>query len=159
MRLGAERAHKASALRVGNAFYNHRPAGLAQLVQHRLRRRDNYLHWPRGFAGLHCCSFCGRALHGPAGSPAGCASSSCSCCSHGFYSHRAAVHRRPGLLGFHCLTSCAERSACRFACSCGSSCPAWGKPKASAGGSPSPCPLLRRADDPPGSWLRRARWA
>src|SRR5215470_8406003 len=34
------------------------------------------------------------------------------------------------------FTSCAARSAYRYACSCGSSCPAWGKPKASAGDCP-----------------------
>src|ERR1700682_404448 len=99
MRLGAERAHKARALRVGNTFHNYRPARLAQLVEHRLRRRDDYLHWPRGFAGLDCCSFCGRTLHGSAGSPAGCASCSCcSCCSHGFYSHQAALTSPPGFV-------------------------------------------------------------
>src|SRR5712672_1836253 len=37
---------------------------------------------------------------------------------------------------FYFATSYAERSAYPFACSCGSSCPALGKPKASAGGCP-----------------------
>src|SRR5258708_10203583 len=85
MRLGAERAHKARTLRVGNTFHNDRPTGLAQLVEHRLRRSDHYFYRPHRFAGLDCCSFCGRALYGPAGSTASCASCSCcSCCSHGF---------------------------------------------------------------------------
>src|SRR6202022_2641346 len=34
------------------------------------------------------------------------------------------------------LTSYAERSVCQYACSCGSSCPALGKPRASAGDCP-----------------------
>src|ERR1700730_2315566 len=41
MRPGAEGANEARALRVRNALYDHPPAGLAQLVQHRLRR-NNY---------------------------------------------------------------------------------------------------------------------
>ena len=137
MRLGAERAHKSRALRVRNSFHNHRPARLAQLVKHRLWRCHHYFPGPAGLSGLDCCSFCGHALHGPAGSPAGCASSSCSCCSHGFYSHRAAIRWRPGLCSsFYVLTSCVARSAYRYACSCGSSCPTSGKPKASAGDCP-----------------------
>src|SRR5579859_3634923 len=50
----------------------------------------------------------------------------------------AAFRRPPGLslVSTTSLTSCAERSACPYACSCGSSCPASGKPRASAGGCP-----------------------
>src|SRR5439155_18320728 len=36
VRLRAERAYKPRSLRVRNSFHNHRPAGLAQLVEHRL---------------------------------------------------------------------------------------------------------------------------
>src|SRR5271163_4035359 len=42
VRLRAKRTDKPRALRVRNAFHNHRPAGLAQLVQNRLRRRYHY---------------------------------------------------------------------------------------------------------------------
>src|SRR5260370_38548416 len=63
------------------------------------------------------------------------------------------------LVRLYVLTSCAERSAYPYACSCGSSCPASGKPQASAGDSPSPCLLLRRADDPQRSCPRRAQCA
>src|SRR5260221_2663537 len=138
MRLGAERAHKARTLRVGNAFHNDRPTGLAQLVQHRLRRSDHYFYRPHRFAGLDCCSFCGRALYGPAGSTASCASCSCcSCCSHGFLLSPGC--RSPAAWFIACLyvlTSYVERSACPYACSCASSCPASGKPRASAGDYP-----------------------
>src|ERR1700688_3401279 len=40
MRPGAEGANEARALRVRNALHDHSPSGLAQLVQHRLRRND-----------------------------------------------------------------------------------------------------------------------
>src|SRR5450432_1851650 len=43
MRSRAERAYKPRALRVRNAFHDHAPPGLAQLVQHRLRRNDHRL--------------------------------------------------------------------------------------------------------------------
>src|SRR5467141_20079 len=57
MRLGAERTHKTRALRVGNAFYNDRPAGLAQFVQHRLRRSDDGLTGRTGLLVLTAVRF------------------------------------------------------------------------------------------------------
>src|SRR5271157_5616042 len=75
-----KRTNKARAQRVRNTFDDHRPARLAQLVQHRFRRRDQL---GRGF---HCC-FQRRpldgAFHRPR--PASCASC-CSCRSHVFAS-------------------------------------------------------------------------
>src|SRR5580704_3469668 len=57
VRLWAKRAHKPRALRVRNSFYNHRPARLAQLVQHRLRRRYHYFScWPHRLRALCRCA-------------------------------------------------------------------------------------------------------
>src|SRR5260370_28103035 len=42
MRLRTERANKTRALSIGCPIHNHRPAGLAQLVQHRLERYDYF---------------------------------------------------------------------------------------------------------------------
>src|SRR5271155_6095786 len=44
VRFRAERAHKPRSLRVRNPFYDDRPAGLAQLVKHRLRRSHRHLY-------------------------------------------------------------------------------------------------------------------
>jgi len=70
-----------------------------------------------GLLAFTAVRFAGRALQGPAVSPAGLPrSSSCSGCSHGFYSHRAAVRRRTWFFSrFYFLTSYAERFACPFA--------------------------------------------
>src|SRR4029077_20524325 len=46
VRFRAERAHEARALRVRTPLHDHAPSGLAQLVQHRLRRRRNNLYRP-----------------------------------------------------------------------------------------------------------------
>src|SRR5258705_165201 len=42
VRLRTERANKTRALSIGCPIHNHRPAGLAQLVQHRLERYDYF---------------------------------------------------------------------------------------------------------------------
>src|SRR5262249_26310463 len=86
MRLRTERAHKASALRVRSAIYDHRPSRFAQLVEHRLWRDYHFLddrsHRLRRV--LHGCAF-GYTLHSPGGSPAVAACGSCcSCSSHDF---------------------------------------------------------------------------
>src|SRR6266849_2282195 len=123
MRLRAERADKPRALRIRNPFHNDRPARLAQLVKHRLRR--SYCHLDQRTRRLGvlrryalCRALC-RALRHSA------ASCCCSCCSHRFCS--------PGLVFLHrlvsrpskllVLTSCARQCACRCACCSASSCP------------------------------------
>jgi hypothetical protein len=50
MRSGAERANEARTLRVRDAFHNYAPTGLAQFVEHWLRRNDNRLR------GLQICA-------------------------------------------------------------------------------------------------------
>ncbi len=78
MRLRTERANKARAQRVRYSFHDHRPARLAQLVQHRFRRHD---HFGRGFCdGFHRRSFC-DSLHGTRAASGG---TCCSCRSHGY---------------------------------------------------------------------------
>jgi hypothetical protein len=94
--LRAERANEARSLRIGNAFHHNRPAGLAQLVEHRFWRRDWHFHrgTHRLAVLLDCRSLWGRALDGPGvplcssapqRPPTGAASCSCrsrSCRSH-----------------------------------------------------------------------------
>jgi hypothetical protein len=161
-------------LRVRNPLYNHRPARLAQLVQHRLRRRNyNFPCWPHRLRALCRCalydSLCRprRALRRRApqrSSPSCC---SCrSCCSHRVCSHRAALPSPPSfqrLLRHACsnpsTTSFSRRCCDRYACCCASSCPTSGKPTAFAGGCPSLCLHHPRAGDPQGSSPRRARLA
>src|ERR1700674_2827223 len=99
VRLWAKRADKTRAQSVGRAFDDHRPAWLAQLVQHRLQGHSNYfLHRrPRQLVTLHRYAFGGRALDWPGASPArGPPCSCCSCRSHGLCSHRAAFNSPPG---------------------------------------------------------------
>src|SRR5271168_292799 len=52
MRPGTERANESRARRILNLFHNHRPARLAQFVEHRNRRRGRHLHWPQNL-GCH----------------------------------------------------------------------------------------------------------
>src|SRR5258707_8367494 len=83
VRLRTERANKTRALSIGCPIHNHRPAGLAQLVQHRLERDDYF------YRRLACQSrldryFCRqsfyRSLHTPRPSPrsARCTGTGCS---------------------------------------------------------------------------------
>src|SRR5713101_467868 len=66
MRPRAEWAHKPRALCVRNSFDDHRPARLAQLVEHGLRGDYRYLHYrTRRFRELPHCAL-GRALDRPA---------------------------------------------------------------------------------------------
>jgi hypothetical protein len=167
VRLRAERADKPRSLCVRNPLDDHSPTRLAQLVQHRFRRSHcHFYSRPRRLGCvLRCSCFGGRALHWPSSSPAGCAPRSCCSCR----SHRFALTGplcRRNLVSCACcsslglvLTSFVARSACRYACSVGSSCPASGRPTAFAGDFPSPCLHRRRAGDPPGSWPRREPWA
>src|SRR5690242_2896492 len=79
-----ERANKTRAQSIGCPIHNHRPAGFAQLVQHRLEWHDNF------HRGLACQSRLSghfrrqsfyRSLHRPR--PASCsACRTCTCCSH-----------------------------------------------------------------------------
>jgi hypothetical protein len=168
MRLRAKRAHKPRALRVRNPLHNHRPARLAQLVQHRLRRRYyDFPSWPHRLGTLRRCALCAclsgprRALccRSPQRSPPPCCS--CprrSCCSHRVCSHWAALPSPPSfqrLLRHACtfasVTSFSQRCCGPYACCCASSCPTSGKPKAFAGDCPSLCLHRRRAGDPRGS--------
>src|SRR5258708_599875 len=115
VRSRAERAHEARALRVPNPFHNHAPSGLAQLVQHRLRRRRNNLYRPHRLAALDRRALSGRSLCRPsrwplcrrsqrsAASSAAAASSCCSCRSHRLRSHRTALPFPPR-----------SRISCRF---------------------------------------------
>src|SRR5580692_11126551 len=104
VRFRTERAYEARALRVRNAFHDHAPSGLAQLVQHRLRRRRHNFYRAHRLAALDRGAFRWRPLYGasrplghPAqrrspGSPACVASCSCcSCRSHRLRSHRTAL--------------------------------------------------------------------
>src|SRR5271168_1810625 len=95
VRFRAERANKPRALGVGNPFHNHRPAGLAELVQNRLRRRRTcfFYYRPRRLAAFYRGAL-GRALDWPIVAP--CCRPACSCRSHCFCSHRAALRSPPG---------------------------------------------------------------
>src|SRR5271165_3089616 len=86
-------ADKSRAQRVRNPLYNHRPARLAQLVQHRLEWYGHHFHcFGRRFDGrfwrrpFYC-----RSLHGPRSASR---SACCSRCSHvslspaGFFANR-----------------------------------------------------------------------
>jgi hypothetical protein len=157
-------------LRVRNPLHNHRPARLAELVQNGLRRRHNYFPCrPHGLRAL-CRRGLGCALYRPGGplrgrSPQRCPPPCCSCrscCSHRLCSHRAALPSPPGFSrllrharSFRPFTSFSQRCCGPCACCCASSCPAWGKPRVSAGDCPSLCLHRRRAGDPLGSWPRR----
>ena len=78
VRLRTERANKSRALRVRYAFHDHRPARLAQLVQHRFGWRDHFRHWFRD--GFYRRSFY-HSLHGTRPASGG---TCCSCRSHGY---------------------------------------------------------------------------
>src|SRR5579862_9778146 len=80
----AEGAYEARTLRVRDAFHNHRPPVLAQLVQHRLQRnRYNLCRSHRLCCRLRCRSSLRRcALRCPLrGRPAHCPSRRTSCCA------------------------------------------------------------------------------
>src|SRR5690242_9381356 len=97
MRLRAERADKARALRVRNALNDYRPSRLAQLVQHRLRRSYGHPYrarWLRQFGNAALR----RALYRPA-APSRC---SCSCRSHHFCLTGLLFLHRPVLLSVPC---------------------------------------------------------
>src|SRR6516164_7555153 len=79
VRLRTERANKARAERVRYPFDDHRPARLAQLVQHRFRRGRRL--GGRFGDGFHRRSFY-RSLHGARPASRG-TCRSCSCRSHG----------------------------------------------------------------------------
>src|SRR5260370_2951009 len=97
VRLRAERADKPCALRIRNSFHNDRPARLAQLVKHLLRRNHRCLYprtyWLRVLRGDPLACALGGALYQPA-VPFSC--SCCSCSPHRFCSHRAALSSPPG---------------------------------------------------------------
>src|SRR5207253_9386716 len=79
VRLRAERANKPRALRIRNPFHNDRPAWLAQLVKHRLRRSHYCLDQrTRRFCALCRCAL-GAAFRGALHYPA--APCCCSCCA------------------------------------------------------------------------------
>jgi hypothetical protein len=92
VRLRAERTDKSRAQRVRSTIHNHRPAGLAQLVQHRLEWCD-YLH-RRFDSGLRRRPLY-RSLHRarPASRSACC---SCPCRSHVPAPPSQFCHRQPG---------------------------------------------------------------
>src|SRR5262252_2823618 len=95
MRLRTKWANKPRAQSVRCAVHNHRPAGLAQLVEHRLERYDHFRHGlarQRGLGGRFprqsfCCS-----LYRPC--PASCIA--CSCCSHVSALPGRPCQRQPG---------------------------------------------------------------
>jgi len=171
MRLRAKRAHKPRALRVWNPLHNHRPAWLAQLVQHRLWRRYDYFPcWPHRLRALRRCalyhSLCGPRRALCRRSLQRCSPPCCcpcrSCCSHRVCSRRAALPSPPSfqrLLRHACskpsVTSFSRRCSGPYACCCASSCPASEKPMAFADGFPLLSLHRRRAGDPQGSWPRR----
>src|SRR6266851_698140 len=73
-----ERANKTRAQSIGCPIHNHRPAGLAQLVQHRLERYD---YFDRGLGGHFRRQSFYCSLHRPR--PASCsACGTCTCRSH-----------------------------------------------------------------------------
>src|SRR6266704_169638 len=82
VRLRTERTDKPRALRIRNPLHDHCPAGLAQLVQNRLRRSHCYFDQRTYRLGILCgyalCPALGSALHRPA---APCCCSCCACCS------------------------------------------------------------------------------
>src|SRR5689334_7453311 len=171
MRFGTERTNKARAEGVGDALDDDRPAGLAKLVEHGLRRRKLIFPQEYGPGG----GLGGRAfgpLDGP-GSALGaqgrsaCWCPSCACCSHWFCSQPAGL-KDPRVSGFRTAlprrserpasTCGARRCTCRCACCDASSCRASGKPTEFAGDFPSRGLLHRRADGPRDSWPRREPW-
>src|ERR1700752_4642228 len=78
VRLRTERANKARAQSIGWPIHNHRPAGFAQLRQHRLERYDFFT---RGLADHFRRQSFYCSLHRPC--PASCsACRTCTCCSH-----------------------------------------------------------------------------
>src|SRR5580704_12672543 len=93
-----ERANKTRAQSIGCPIHNHRPAGLAQLVKHRLERHHNF------DCGLACQGrlsshfrrqsfYC--SLHRPC--PASCsARRTCTCCSHFSALPSRPCQRQPG---------------------------------------------------------------
>src|SRR5579863_77158 len=179
MRLRAKRANKPRTQRIRRAVHNHRPSGLAQLVEHRLQRNrhrlaQNHGYFCRGFRRqLRSHSLC-YTLAGPLRAaayrcPASCCTAA-SCRSHRFCSSLAVCFHREcspsGLLLQTNLsqgckyqpsdpTSGARRCACRYACCAGSSCPTLEMPTAFAGDCLLPCLHHHRAGDPQGSWPRR----
>src|SRR5579863_10266800 len=103
MRLRAKRANKPCPQRIRRAVHNHRPSGLAQLVEHRLQRYRHRLaqhhgHFRRGFRRqLRSHSLC-YTLAGPLRAAAYCCPASCctaaSCRSHRFCSSFAVCFHR-----------------------------------------------------------------
>src|ERR1700739_3502382 len=82
VRLRTKRADKTRAQRIRNPFHNDRPAGLAQLVQHRFSGHhglDDRFHGRLGHRSLD------RSLHGTRAVSSG-VCGSCSCRSHGYRS-------------------------------------------------------------------------
>src|SRR5215469_2664258 len=77
MRLRAERANKPRALRIRNTLDDHRPARLAQFVEHRLWRSHGHSYRTRRLSQFGNTTL-GCVLYWPA------APSRCSCCSHHF---------------------------------------------------------------------------
>ena len=127
MRSRAEGAYEARTLRVRNAFHNHRPPVLAQLVKHRLQRsRYNLCRSHRLCCRFRCrcslrrcalrCPLRGRPAHRPSRRTSCCASSrtaSCSaavtasrfaCRSHRLRSRRTALPSPSGTCDFRLLS-------------------------------------------------------
>jgi len=99
----AKRAHKPRALRIRNPLHNHCPTRLAQLVEHRLRRRHNYFPcWAHRLGAFCRCAFY-HSLGRPRRTLCRCSSQRCppsccscrSCCSHRVCSRRAALPSPP----------------------------------------------------------------
>src|SRR6266481_5794514 len=92
VRLRTERANKTRAQSIGCPIHNHRPAGLAQLVQHRLERYDNF---HRRLGSHFCCQSFYRSLHRPCPASRS-ACRTCTCCSHFSALPSRPCQRQPG---------------------------------------------------------------
>src|SRR6266481_729730 len=92
VRLRTERANKTRALSIGCPIHNHRPAGLAQLVKHRLERYDHFYRRLDSYfrrQSFYC------SLHRPRPAPCS-ACCTCTCCSHFSALPSRPCRRQPG---------------------------------------------------------------
>src|SRR5271165_462834 len=184
VRFRTERTDKSRAQRVRRTIHNDRPAGLAQLVQHRL---EWYHYLRRRFdSGLRHCPFY-RSLH-RARPASRSACSTCPCRSHVSALPSQFCNRQPGSAfrasftlgalvqdyapssvatscfvffqlqtktGLLLILTCGAAQSCvPYACCAVSSCPGSGKPRAFADDCPSLCLPHHRGGDPRGSWPR-----
>ena len=154
VRLRAERANEARALRIRCALHDDRPAGFAKLVEHRLERNNRRLAQRKnGLYDRLCRNPLDRALHGTCA--ALCRSACCRpiCPNRSHFLLAPATFTSSQEFSPQCTatfspiksktldrknpTTCdAPQCACPYACCGASSCPASGKPRASADDCP-----------------------